>query len=64
MIVGTGQFKYRVNADWAKLPEGWSYKEVGGVGVDSRDNVYVFQSRRAPDDGLRPRRQLLATARR
>jgi hypothetical protein len=42
MIVGTGQFKYRVNADWAKLPEGWSYKEVGGVGVDSRDNVYVF----------------------
>jgi DNA-binding beta-propeller fold protein YncE len=42
MIVGTGQYKYRVNADWAKLPEGWSFKEVGGVGVDSRDNVYVF----------------------
>ena len=42
MIVGTGQFKYRVNADWAKLPDGWSFKEVGGVGVDSRDNVYVF----------------------
>jgi hypothetical protein len=30
MIVGTGQYKYRVNADWAKLPEGWSFKEVGG----------------------------------
>jgi DNA-binding beta-propeller fold protein YncE len=42
MIVGTGQFKYRVNADWAKLPEGWSFKEVGGVGVDGNDNVYVF----------------------
>src|SRR5882724_7326338 len=42
MIVGTGQFKYRVSADWAKLPEGWSFKEVGGVGVDSADNVYVF----------------------
>jgi DNA-binding beta-propeller fold protein YncE len=42
MIVGSGRFRYRVNADWAKLPAGWSFKEVGGVGVDSRDNVYVF----------------------
>ena len=38
MIVGSGRFRYRVNADWAKLPEGWSFKEVGGVGVDSNDN--------------------------
>ena len=42
MIVGSGQFKYRVAADWAKLPDGWSLKEVGGVGVDRHDNVYVF----------------------
>jgi len=42
MIVGKGQFKYQVNADWAKLPDGWSFKEVGGVGVDGNDNVYVF----------------------
>ena len=42
MIVGSGKFRYRVNADWAKLPVGWSFKEVGGVGVDSSDNVYVF----------------------
>jgi hypothetical protein len=35
MIVGSGRFLYRVNADWAKLPEGWSFKEVGGVGVDT-----------------------------
>ena len=42
MIVGSGTFKYRVNADWAKLPEGWSFKEVGGVGVDIHDNVYLF----------------------
>ena len=42
MIVGNGDYRYRVNADWAKLPEGWSFKEVGGVGVDSRDNVNVF----------------------
>jgi hypothetical protein len=42
MIVGDGDYRYRVNADWAKLPDGWSFKEVGGVGVDTRDNVYVF----------------------
>ena len=42
MIVGNGDYRYRAIADWAKLPEGWSFKEVGGVGVDSRDNVYVF----------------------
>jgi DNA-binding beta-propeller fold protein YncE len=42
MIVGSGDYRYEVNADWAKLPDGWSFKEVGGVGVDSNDNVYVF----------------------
>src|SRR5262245_60241996 len=42
MIVGSGDYRYRVNPDWAKLPDGWSFKEVGGVGVDSHDNVYVF----------------------
>jgi len=31
-VVGSAKFKYRVNADWAKLPDGWSFKEVGGVG--------------------------------
>jgi hypothetical protein len=31
MIVGSGQFKYRVIAEWAKLPDGWSFKEVGGL---------------------------------
>ena len=42
MIVGSSQFKYRVNDEWARLPDGWSFKEVGGVGVDRNDNVYVF----------------------
>jgi len=26
----------------ARLPDGWSFKEVGAVGVDANDNVYVF----------------------
>jgi len=41
-IVGSGDYKYRIIEDWAKLPDGWSFKEVAAVGVDSKDNVYAF----------------------
>jgi DNA-binding beta-propeller fold protein YncE len=33
---------YEVLADWGKLPDGWSFIEVAGVAVDSRDRVFVF----------------------
>src|SRR5499425_1244769 len=42
ITVGTGEYRYRIIEDWAKLPDGWSFKEVGAVGVDGDDNVYVF----------------------
>ena len=41
-IVGSGQYRFRVEEGWGRLPEGWSFNEVSAVGVDSRDNVYVF----------------------
>ena len=41
-IVGTGEYTYEVVENWAKLPPGWSFKEIGSVGVDRSDNVYVF----------------------
>jgi hypothetical protein len=41
-IVGSGDFKYRIVENWAKLPDGWSFKEVAAVGVDANDNVYAF----------------------
>jgi hypothetical protein len=41
ILVGTGNYRYRIIEDWAKLPEGWSFKEVAAVGVDKNDNVYV-----------------------
>ena len=31
-IVGTGDFKYRIVENWAKLPDDWSFKEVAAVG--------------------------------
>ena len=40
--VGSGDYVYEPVVDWAKLPAGWSFKEIGSVGVDKNDNVYVF----------------------
>jgi DNA-binding beta-propeller fold protein YncE len=42
VTLGEGDFRYRVETGWGKLPDGWDFVEVGGVGVDRNDNVYVF----------------------
>ena len=42
VTLGSGDYIYEPVEDWAKLPPGWTFKEIGGVGVDSKDNVYVF----------------------
>ena len=42
LTVGNGAYAYEPVENWAKLPPGWSFKEIGGVGVDRNDNVYVF----------------------
>ena len=41
-IVGQGDYRYEIKENWAKLPDGWSFKEVAAVGVDKNDNVYCF----------------------
>jgi DNA-binding beta-propeller fold protein YncE len=38
---GSGEFTYEL-VEWAKLPEGWSFLDVGGLTVDSQDRVFVF----------------------
>ena len=40
--VGNGAYSYEPVENWAKIPPGWSFKEIGGVGVDRNDNVFVF----------------------
>lgn len=40
--IGEGAHRYRVENDWAKLPEGISFGDVPAVAVDSADNVYIF----------------------
>ena len=48
-IIGEGSFTYEASGDnWGDLPEGWVYKEAGGVAVDSRDQVYVFNRGTCP----------------
>src|SRR5262245_48249431 len=40
--LGSGDYVYEEQSDWARLPDGWDFKEVVDVVVDSRDRVYVF----------------------
>jgi DNA-binding beta-propeller fold protein YncE len=42
VILGQGEHRYRVVESWGKLPAGWDLTDVGGIAVDSKDNVYVF----------------------
>ena len=60
-IVGSGDFKYRIIENWAKLPDGWSFKEVAAVGAvpacmsPKRDNSLPWWSTmltRGPRFGL------------
>ena len=40
--LGSEDYIYEELADWAQLPDGWSFKEVADVVVDAQDRVYVF----------------------
>lgn len=40
--MGEGDWAYEPVEGWAKLPAGWGFKEIGAVGVDRADRVYVF----------------------
>jgi len=42
MVYGSGDYTYELVEDWAKLPAGWSFPDVGGLAVDSNDRLYVF----------------------
>lgn len=47
-ILGSGKYRYEVIEDWAKIPDGWSFTDVGAVAVDSKDHVYVFNRGKHP----------------
>jgi len=41
-ILGSGEHRYRVVENWAKLPDGWQLTDVASVAVDSKDRIYAF----------------------
>ena len=48
VILGSGEHRYRVVENWAKLPDGWEFRDVAAVAVDSKDHVYVFNRGQHP----------------
>ncbi|HEY6979818.1 peptidyl-alpha-hydroxyglycine alpha-amidating lyase family protein [Reyranella sp.] len=48
VVLGAGEHRYRVVEDWASLPDGWEFRDVAAVAVDSKDRVYVFNRGRHP----------------
>jgi len=42
MTYGAGKYTYELVDGWAKLPEGWSFLDVGGISIDSQDRVYIL----------------------
>ena len=44
VIFGSGEHRYRVVENWAKLPHRWNLTDVASVAVDSKDRIYVVDS--------------------
>ena len=40
--LGSGDFRYHVIENWAKLPNRWELRDVAAVAVDRKDQVYIF----------------------
>jgi hypothetical protein len=47
-ILGSGEHRYRVVENWARLPDGWNLTDVASVAVDSKDRIYVFNRGELP----------------
>ena len=59
-VLGSGEHRYRVVENWAKLPDGWEFMDVAAVARRQQGPGLRLQSRRASDDRVRPRGQFPA----
>jgi len=41
-IVKSGPFTFRVDTNWAKLPQGWEFVDIADLAVDSNDRVTIY----------------------
>jgi DNA-binding beta-propeller fold protein YncE len=42
VVFGSGKYRFRAVPNWPRMPDGWSFVEVVGIAVDSRDRAFVF----------------------
>lgn len=42
ILVSYGKYVYRHVPSWGKLPSGWEWNHAVGVGIDSKDQIYVY----------------------
>ena len=42
MTYGRGDYTYKVDKDWGKLPDGYEFNQVAGVAVDKEDNLSLI----------------------
>lgn len=42
VVLGSGDYAFRPQDQWAKLPDGWQLGDVAGIAVDEKDRVYLF----------------------
>jgi len=61
MLFGSGNFRYELVENWAKLPSGWSFPDIGGLSVDSQDRVYVFNRSPHPVMVFNPEGKLVSS---
>ncbi|HEY93354.1 MAG TPA: hypothetical protein G4O15_00250 [Dehalococcoidia bacterium] len=48
MIYGSGDYRYELVENWAQLPPGWAFYDIGGIGIDGNDRVYIFNRSKHP----------------
>jgi len=48
MPYGMGTLQYEVVPNWARVPDGWSFVDIGGIAIDGQDNVYVLSRSEHP----------------
>lgn len=42
IILEDNGYRYRVDSNWGKLPEGWWWDNVSSIAIDRHDRVFVF----------------------
>ena len=48
MLYGSGQYSYELVERWAKLPEGESFLDIGGISIDTQNRLYILNRSKHP----------------